>query len=75
MLKFRNEDEKSYVILATWFKHYNNTGEDLAADKLIKRYSHTWEYKKLLIEYRIYRLYRVIKDGIIDLYLKYIVRM
>lgn len=56
-------------------KHYMNTEENLPEDKLIKRYSHTWEFKKLIITYRIHRLYNKIKDGIIMAYLKYIMRV
>ena len=56
-------------------KHYMNTGENLPEDKLIKRYSHTWEFKRLIISYRIYNLYDKIKDGIMSAYIKYIMRM
>ena len=74
-MKFKSDKERCYVILNTYMKHYMNTGENLPEDKLIKRYSHTWEFKKLIIGYRIHGLYNKIKDGIIMAYLKYIVRM
>jgi len=74
-VKFKSDKERCYVILNTYMKHYMNTKENLPEDKLIKRYSHTWEFKKLVISYRIYSLYNKIKDGIMIAYLKYIVRM
>ena len=74
-MKFKSKEERCYVILNTYMKHYMNTGENLPEDKLIKRYSHTWEFKKLIIAYRINSLYNKIKDGMIAAYLKHIVRM
>ena len=74
-MKFKSKEERCYVILNTYMKHYMNTGENLPEDKLIKRYSHTWEFKKLIITYRINSLYNKIKDGMVAAYLKHIVRM
>ena len=74
-VKFKSKEERCCVILLTWFKHHGNTGENLPEDKLIKRYSHTWEFKKLIITYRINSLYNKIKDGMVAAYLKHIVRM